>query len=277
MVAVVGLLAVLVLCVAVVVVARRPTPVPDQSTPGPVLLVPGYGGDQGSLAPLAAVLRAGGRDVTVVGLPDQAQGDLAGQADALGAAVDAALGRTGASSVDLVGYSAGGIVTRLWVTQNGGASRVRRLVTLGSPHHGTEVATVGSLVGGTCPMACQQLATDSPLLARLDRDGIPAGVVFVSLWTTGDDVVVPPSSSVVDGHPSPSLQSICPGVRVNHGGLPGNPLAQTLVDAALGAGTVPTWSPADCARLTSSAETRSQLVTSRVTKLAQAAVSSTTR
>ncbi|MEO6998796.1 MAG: alpha/beta fold hydrolase [Terracoccus sp.] len=248
--AVVALIVVVLTVVgAVVVVARRQAPAADQSTPGPVLLVPGYGGAQASLAPLAAALRATGRDVTIVGLPDRAQGDLAGQADALGTAVDAAMRRTGASSVDLVGYSAGGIVARLWVTQEGGAPRVRRLVTLGSPHHGTEVATVGSLVPGTCPTACQQLATDSPLLSQLDRDGIPTGVVFVSLWTTGDDVVVPPSSSVVDGQPSPSLQSICPGLRVNHGGLPGDPLAQSLVGAALGAGPLPTWSPADCSRL----------------------------
>lgn len=251
-VAVVGLLVVLVLVLAVVVgFARREAPAPDQSATGPVLLVPGYGGSQASLAPLAAALRGQGRDVTVVTLPDRAQGDLAGQAEALGSAVDAVVRRTGASSVDLVGYSAGGIVARLWVTQDGGAARVRRLVTLGSPHHGTEVAALGSLVAGACPTACQQLATDSPLLARLDRDGIPAGVVFVSLWSTGDDVVVPPSSSVVDGEPSPSLQSICSGVRVNHGGLPADPLAQALVEAALGAGALPTWSSADCSRLTS--------------------------
>lgn len=252
MVALAGLSVVVVMAVAsLVVIARRQAPAAEQSTPGPVLLVPGYGGDQQALAPLASRLRAAGREVTVVGLPDRSQGDLAVQADVLGGAVDAALSRTGASSVDLVGYSAGGIVARLWVTLDGGAPRVRRLVTLGSPHHGTEVATVGSLVPGTCPTACQQLATDSPLLSRLDRDGIPAGVVFVSLWSTGDDVVVPPSSSVVDGQPSPSLQSICPGVRVNHGGLPGDRLAQALVGSALGAGPLPTWSPADCSRLTS--------------------------
>lgn len=248
-VAVVGVLAVIVLVVGVaVVLSRRQPPAADQSAPGPVLLVPGYGGTQSSLSPLAAALRAKGRDVTIVALPGRAQGDLAGQADALGAAVDGALRRTGASSVDLVGYSAGGVVARLWV-QDGGAPRVRRLVTLGSPHHGTEVATVGSLVAGSCPAACQQLATDSPLLARLDRSGIPDGVVFLSLWTTGDDVVVPPSSSVVDGEPSPALQSICPGSTVTHAQLPADPLAQSLVEEALGVGPVPIWSPADCSRL----------------------------
>lgn len=233
-----------------VIVARRPGSTVDQAAPGPVLLVPGYGGAQESLTPLAGALRAAGRDVTVVALPDRAQGDLTGQADALGVAVGGALSRTGASSVDLVGYSAGGVVARLWVTEDAGASRVRRLVTLGSPFHGTEVAAVGALVAGTCPVACQQLATDSPLLSRLDRAGIPEGVVFLSIWSTGDDVVLPPSSSVVDGEPSPSLQNICPNSRVKHGELPADPLAQGLVGEALGVGPLPTWSSADCARLT---------------------------
>ena len=221
----------------------------EGSTPGPVLIVPGYGGSQASVQPLATVLRDAGRDVTVVTLADQAQGDLAAQADAVGVAVDAALARTGMATVDLVGYSAGGVVARLWVTEGGGSDRVRRLVTLGSPHHGTEVASLGVLVSGACPAACQQLGTDSPLLARLDREPVPPGLVFLSLWSTRDEVVVPASSAVVDGAPSPSLQSICPSSRARHGDLPGDALVQSLVGEALGVGPLPDWGAADCAHL----------------------------
>jgi triacylglycerol lipase len=250
---VLALVAVGVLVVAVVVgtamVRGRQTSTVDQARPGPVLLVPGYGGSVSSLSALADRLRSGGRDVTVVTLPDQAQGDLTIQADALGSAADTALARTGAASVDLVGYSAGGIVARLWLSEGGGASRARRLVMLGTPNHGTDLARLGSLVSGSCPVACQQLATDSAVLSRLDREGIPAGVVALSLWTTEDDVVVPPQSAVVDGVPSPSLQSICAADTVNHTRLPTDPLAQRLVQAALGTGSLPTWGPADCRRL----------------------------
>lgn len=223
----------------------------DQSRQGPVLLVPGYGGSVASLQPLAAALRAGGRDVTVVPLPDRALGDLGQQATALGRAVDSALERTGAPSVDLVGYSAGGVVARLWVVEDGGADRVRRLVTLGSPHHGTDLATLGSVVGGACPAACQQLAPSSPVLARLEAEALPTGPAYLSLWTTGDDVVVPPGSAVLEGVASPSLQSICPSVRVSHSGLPSQPLLQRLVAEALAPTPVPSWGPSDCARLTS--------------------------
>ena len=223
----------------------------DQSRPGPVLLVPGYGGSVASLEPLAASLRATGREVTIVALPDQALGDLADQATSLASAAESALDRTSAGSVDVVGYSAGGVVARLWVTEHGGATSVRRLVTLGSPHHGTDLAEFGPLVAGTCPVACQQLSPSSPLLARLDAEPLPAGPEYLSLWTDRDDVVVPPSSAVIDGVPSPSLQSVCPASQVRHGGLPTDPLVQRLVAQALTASPIPTWGPADCTGLTS--------------------------
>jgi triacylglycerol lipase len=223
----------------------------DQGRPGPVLLVPGYGGSVSSLGSLAASLRATGREVTVVELPDRALGDLTDQATALAGAAEEALARTNAGSVDVVGYSAGGVVARLWVTEGGGSTSVRRLVTLGSPHHGTDLARLGGLVQGTCPVACQQLSPSSPVLARLDAEPLPAGPAYLSLWTTGDDVVVPPSSAVVDGVPSPSLQSICPAAQVRHGALPADVLVQRLVAQALTPGPIPTWGPADCPRLSS--------------------------
>jgi triacylglycerol lipase len=223
----------------------------DQSRPGPILLVPGYRGSVTSLESLAVSLRATGRNVTIVTLPDQALGDLSEQATSLAAAARAVLDRTNAGSVDVVGYSAGGVVARLWVSEGGGASSVRRLVTLGSPHHGTELAELGALGQGTCPVACQQLSPSSPLLSRLDGEGLPAGPEYLSLWTTRDDVVVPPSSAVIEGVASPSVQSVCPESQVRHGALPSDPLVQRLVAQALASSPIPTWGPADCTTLTS--------------------------
>lgn len=98
-------------------------------------------------------------------------------------------------------------------------------------------------------MACRQLVPDSPLLTRLDREPLPEGTVLVSLWSSDDEVVVPPDTAVVDGADSPSLQSICPSSQVRHGGLPSDPQVQSMVTGALGAGAVPDWQPSACARL----------------------------
>jgi triacylglycerol esterase/lipase EstA (alpha/beta hydrolase family) len=244
-------LALLVVAVAVlttVLLTRPGAPVAgavDQDRPGPVLLVPGYGGGTGSLQPLADALAARGRDATVVDLPGDGTGDLAVSADALDAAVDAALARTGEDTVDLVGYSAGGVVARLWVA-DGHAAVTRRVVTLGAPHHGTSLADLaGSLAPGQCPVGCRQLATDSDLLAGLNAgDETPEGPTWVSIWTTQDQTVTPPDSARLDGALNVTVQSVCAGARVGHGELPR--AAAPLVLAQLAAGDPVEPGPDDC-------------------------------
>ncbi len=92
----------------------------SQDALGPVLLVPGYGGATAALDVLADALRQSGRDATVVALAGDGTGDLREQAEVLDDAVQRALERTGAASVDLVGYSAGGVTARLWARDFGG-------------------------------------------------------------------------------------------------------------------------------------------------------------
>jgi triacylglycerol lipase len=197
----------------------------SQATPGPVLLVPGYGGGTAGLEVLAEALRALGRDVTVVDLPGDNTGDLDQQARALDRAVILTMQREGAGSVDVVGYSAGGVVARLWVREHGGASLARRVVTIGSPHHGTDLAGIGGdLAPDSCPEACRQLAPDSELLRKLNAgDETPEGPLWVSIWTTDDRIVVPPSSAALEGAVGFTIQSVCPAAVVSHGDLPVEP------------------------------------------------------
>ncbi|MBF4766469.1 lipase [Nocardioides agariphilus] len=203
----------------------------SQETQGPVLLVPGYGGGTAGLEVLAGALRAQGRDVEIVDLPGNNTGDLDRQAGALGKAVILALQRAGARSVDVVGYSAGGVVARLWVRDHGGGGLARRVVTLGSPHHGSDLAGLGSDVApDSCPRACEQLQPDSDLLRALNAgDETPTGPKWVSIWTTDDRVVVPPSSSNLDGALDFTIQSVCPGHEVSHGQLPQDPVVIAAV------------------------------------------------
>lgn len=220
-----------------------------QDRPGPVLLVPGYGGSVTALSSLARVLTAEGKDVTVVALPEDGRGDLRVQAQALGAEASAVRARTGARSVDVVGYSAGGVVARYWVQELGGRAQTRRLVTLGSPNHGTDVAELGALFEGACPIACQQLLPTSSLLAALDRDVPADGPRVVSIWTTVDDVVLPPDSARLTGALNVTVQSVCAASEVRHSGLPADPVVQHMVGAQLGAGPPPQLGPGDCGRL----------------------------
>lgn len=233
-----GVVALLVVVAAVlvgvrVVAARGPAvdagARPAQDVLGPVLLVPGYGGSQESLEPLADRIRATGRRATVVALPGNGTGDLSAQVAALNLAADAAL-TAGAPSVDVVGYSAGGVVAGLWVARDDGAAKARRVVTLGSPLKGTTVA--GSAIAfapDACPVACHQLAPGSAEVRELSTAGVGAKLPWLSIWTTADQTVTPPDSARLDGAVDVPLQQVCGGGAVSHGQLPADPAVVALV------------------------------------------------
>ena len=236
----IGLVGVLVLALAVTLGFRltRPkaAPVP-QDQPGPVLLVPGYGGRVESLDPLAAALRATGRDVRVVPRLGDGTGDLNAEAAHLAEVAERTLEQTGAPSVDVIGYSAGGVVARLWVRDHGGDARTRRVLTLGSPHHGTSQAALGRELAGGCPTACEQLVPDSDLLRRLNAgDETPAGPLWATVRSRGDQVVTPVDSAALDGALNVLVQDVCPGADVSHGELPGTSVTLAALEAVLGVG-----------------------------------------
>jgi triacylglycerol lipase len=217
---------------------------PDQARPGPVLLVPGYGGSQTALSQLAERLTAEGRTARVLTLPDGGTGDLLIQVEALESAVRSAL-EGGAPSVDLVGYSAGGVVARLWVDRHDGAAAARRVVTLGSPLHGARIAALGAAVApDACPAACRQLVPGSALLDGIDDESLPDGLPWLSIWTQDDETVQPPDSARLDGAVNLAIQSICPGSRVSHSALPTDPAVTAVVLDALG--TAPLTLPTRC-------------------------------
>jgi triacylglycerol esterase/lipase EstA (alpha/beta hydrolase family) len=210
------------------------SPVAQNAQP-PMLLVPGYGGGTGGLDVLAAALRRTGRDVTVVHLAGDGTGDLHEQAAVLQRAVEA----TGSASVDIVGYSAGGVTARLWAQTYDGGSVARRIVTLGSPQHGSELAGLASdLAPASCPVACRQLAPDSDLLRELNRgDETPAGPAWVSLWSTDDQISTPPQTASLSGALDFPVQQVCPSLHVTHGELPTSPVVAAMVRRELGRST----------------------------------------
>ena len=219
---------------------------PPQNRPGPVLLVPGYGGSTSALDALAARIRASGRAATVIQLPGAGTGSLVADAALLNSAVDSYL-HQGAPSVDVVGYSAGGVVALIWVRHDDGAARARRIVTLGSPFHGTRLAAEAEAVApGACPEACQQLVPGSPLLDGL-RVTDPAGLPrWLSLWTSSDQVVTPPDSARLAGAINVGVQSVCSTARISHSELPTSPVVVAMVLQALGRGQLARPTAASC-------------------------------
>ena len=217
--------------VALVVMSAGRGPV-DQTVPGPVLVVPGYGGGTSGLEVLAQRLRDAGKQVRIVDLPGDGRGDLRKAAEVLDEEAEALLD-DGAPSVDVIGYSAGGVTARWWAAELGGADVARRVVTLGSPHHGTPLALPD------CTVGCRQLQPGSDLLERLGRDETPDGPAWTTVWTAFDGVVQPPESSRLDGAAEVVVEQVCRGTRVDHGSLTTSPVVAALVEAALAEGPPP--------------------------------------
>lgn len=218
-----------------------------QGRPGPVLLVPGYGGRTSSLDVLASRIRATGRTAIVLHIPGNGTGSLVTDAAVLNTAVNDALA-SGAPSVDVIGYSAGGVVALIWARHYDGAAKARRVVTLGSPFHGAQIAAgAAGFVPGACPAACQQLAPGSSLLQSLDvkdQAGLPR---WLSVWTADDTTVTPPDSARLPGAISLPVQSLCPDARISHSQLPTSPVVAAIVLQAIAAGPLRHPTSADCA------------------------------
>ena len=232
--AIVGVLVVLVL---VTLLARYDADVPlvDQVVEDqvPVLLIHGYGGGPASMAALERVLESRGRRVISVALPNGGRGDIAVSAGAVEAIVE----DEGTTEVDIVGFSAGGLVARTFLEQADG--EIRSLVFLGTPHHGTRLAGLAtSLDPSLCARACREMVPGSRFLRNLNEGrNLPPGTSSVNIYSADDGVVTPPRSARLEGARNVLVQDVCPGARVAHTRLVSDPIALGLVVDALEAGS----------------------------------------
>ena len=226
-----------------------PAPRPVPASLGTVVLVPGYGGSTTGLNVMAAWIRRTGRAAEVVRLPGNGTGDIAAQAVILNGYVSRAL-RSGKGPVDVVGFSAGGVVARLWDAEDGGARKADRIITLGSPLNGTRIAAAGNAADpAACPVACQELVPGSTLLTQLRKIPLTRQPGWLSLWTQDDQVVKPPTSARLAGAVNVPLQSVCPNAVIAHGQLPSDPLVIGIVLSELGPGPLTTPRETECSML----------------------------
>jgi triacylglycerol lipase len=132
-----------------------------------------------------------------------------------------------------------------------GAARAGQIITLGSPLHGARIAAVGTGYDpAECPVACQQLVPGSALLTGLQQSA-QRRPPWLSLWSTDDQTVQPPDSARLAGAVNVPLQSVCPGVDIQHDQLPTAPLVVGIVLRALASGRVTAPAPASCGALES--------------------------
>ncbi len=151
-----------------------------------LVFVHGLGANRSSFFPLQTYLRLHGysRQVSVT---YRSAGSLERLALQLKRTIDE---RVAGGRVDLIAHSMGGLVSRVYLQKLGGARRVDRLITLGTPHAGSHAANF-------IPSALvRQLLPDGPFLRDLNARPAPEGVRTTSI-VAGRDLLVQPADSAV--------------------------------------------------------------------------------
>ncbi|MFC4147927.1 triacylglycerol lipase [Micromonospora mangrovi] len=108
--------------------------------------------------------------------------------------VDKLLAATGATKVDIVTHSMGGLSSRYYLKNLASSGKVDRWVSLGGPNHGTSSAN-------TCfSTACVEMRVGSTFLANLNSgDETPGSFTYGTFWSSCDGVINPADSTVLSG------------------------------------------------------------------------------
>ncbi|MCX4724401.1 alpha/beta fold hydrolase [Streptomyces sp. NBC_00963] len=154
--------------------------------------------------------------------------DIRAAAELLGQHIEEICARTGHQDVDIVGHSLGGLIGRYYVQRLGGDRRVHTLVTLGTPHEGTQIAQLMS----AHPLV-RQMLPHSDVIEELRRPAPGCRTRFVSFWSELDHLMIPVEAGCID-HPD----LITTNVRVSgigHLALPVHPVVAAAIREALDA------------------------------------------
>ena len=191
-------------------------------TRDPVVLVAGTFSPAFASEPMARRLRNDGYSVTIFELPTLGTQDINKSAQALGAFVDGVRSRTGAAKVDLIAHSQGGLVSRAYIKNHGGATKIDSNIMLGTPNQGTSIANIINFWAKCAGVvACNQMAVGSAFLNDLNAgDDTIGSVRYTSIRTLQDELVRPVNNARLnDGTVNVLIQSKCWARVVGHVGL----------------------------------------------------------
>ncbi|MGQ0837646.1 lipase family alpha/beta hydrolase [Actinokineospora sp.] len=195
------------------------------AAPTPVVIVAGTFGPAFFYEPLAARLRADGHRVAIFQLTALGTVDIRTTARNLNSFADGFRSSIGASKVDLIAHSQGGLVARQYIKFEGGANEVGALINMAAPNYGTVVATIADFFGGgNCLtiVACQQMKVGSSFLNTLNAgDDTVGSVRYTNFYTLLDELVRPVGNAAMnDGATNVLTQSQCPFRVIDHINMP---------------------------------------------------------
>jgi triacylglycerol esterase/lipase EstA (alpha/beta hydrolase family) len=158
----------------------------------PVLLIHGYVCNSGYWLPMSRLLKRARISHYGIDLepPVASIDDFVPQVQA---AVERLCVATGSAQVIILGHSMGGLVARAYLRRHGHA-RIARVVTLGTPHHGTALAHFGpGSNAAQMRRGSEWLGTLAASEANLQR------TLFSSIYSVHDNIIAPQDSSELPG------------------------------------------------------------------------------
>ena len=209
-----------------------------RSSTRPVVLLHGsFSTVASNFTALVPALRASGRCVYALNYGNGGVGSITSSASQFADLVAKVRSATGFRTVDVVGYSQGGLLIRTAMRFNGLADQISTAVLLAPSWNGTTAPLVASVPANLCP-ACADQAAGSALLRRLASGGdLDGNVRYAVVTTRSDSVVTPMSSQVPAGPPSRVsalvVQDRCPQSVIDHVNLPAQSGVVSWVVAAL--------------------------------------------
>lgn len=167
-----------------------------QSRAVPVLLVHGYGCNSGYWSYLTPRLERNQISYASIDL-EPVGGPIDGYVPAFQRAVEELCAATGAPQVAIVAHSMGGLVARAWMRAHG-SGRVARIITLGTPHHGTGLANFGLGINAAQMRRVKGEACDWLRDLGAHEDAAQR-LLITSIFSHHDNIVSPQTSSVLEG------------------------------------------------------------------------------
>lgn len=190
----------------------------------PILLVHGYGCNSGYWQPMSKALQMENMTHYAIDL-EPVFGSIDDYTPCIHRAIENLCSETGNARLVIVAHSMGGLAMRAYMRKHG-SERLARVITLGTPHHGTALASFG--IGINTTQMHWTLSDEEGLSSEWLRElsaseGPETYRLFTSIFSHHDNIISPQTSSWLNGAKNIGLHGI------GHVALAFNPTVQAHV------------------------------------------------
>lgn len=199
-----------------------PSCIPSPAHPNPVVYLHGTGTQANEFLESARFLRGQGFCLWALHYGTRSNtirnhvpghnglGPIDDSADEVSEFIDEVLATTGARQVDLVGYSQGGTLTKVYIQGRNGAAKVGRSVSFGATFKGTDLVGIAPVTGsalqgnrGSAEYLIGASTLDqvhgSQFVSRVnDLPDTSPGIIYTAFYTPSETIATPYTTSLLE-------------------------------------------------------------------------------